>query len=333
MQWLNRESGYGLQGQSVPVFTLGGILLKKRRDMAFSAFFLAPALIVFVLLIIIPIVMTLEYSLTSWRGVGEMNFVGLENYIKLFQDRNYITTVLNSFILLIIGLVVQLSFGMVGAFLVSRLNRGYKFYRSVYYLPSIISAAAMALLFSIFFNADMGPFNEILSALGFGDSIAGRSWLSDSSVVIYFVAVPQIWQYMGQQFIIYLAAVQNIPEELFESASLDGASSAKMFFKITVPSLRPITSVVVILIITGCLKAFDYPWIMTTGGPGYSSSYMAVMMYREVFKNGHFGYGSAVAMSILFISLILVVIYNQANDSLGSEKNQEKRARRRRMKI
>jgi len=295
--------------------------MKEKSKLLFSAVFLTPATLIFMVLIVIPVVMTVWYSLCKWSGAGALKFIGLYNFFEMLGDRNYKTTVLNSITLMVIALVIQLTFGLGAAFAVSRIKRLYKFFRSVYFLPSVISTVAIGTLFVVFFNADIGPFNIFLRAIGLGPFIKDQSWLGNPKTALYFVAIPQVWQYMGQQFIIFLAAIQSLPEDMFESARIDGANSLTMFFRIALPNLKDIIEVVVILIITGCMKSFDHSWIMTWGGPGYSSSYMAVLMYKEVFKNSDFGYGSAIAVSILLISLLLVILFRTGTTIIRRNEN------------
>lgn len=284
-------------------------IMEKNNNKSFVILFLTLPILLFTCLIIIPTGMTLFYSLHNWDGINKMEFVGLKNFIELFDDRNYKTSVKNTFTLVAIALVFQLGFGIVIAFVLARTKVLFKFFRTTFFMPSVISAAAISVLFVCFFNTDVGAFNVILSKMGFGEAIADKTWLSDPDLVLYFVAVPSVWQYMGQQIIIFLAAIQGLSEEMFEAAEIDGANSFTMFFKIVLPNMKEIIEVVAVLVTTGALKAFDHSWIMTWGGPGSSSAYMAVQMYKEVFKNGNFGYGSAIAISILFISLALVVIF------------------------
>jgi len=281
----------------------------KKGVNTFSNIFLAPALLIYSVLTIIPVALTTWYSFTDWNGIGKQTFNMFMNYKDLVSDSNYWTSVKNTIILMVLALIIQIPFGLLFAYIVSRIKAGYKFFRSVYFLPVVVASAATATMFVLFFNSDIGPFNKMLDFIGLG--AIKQNWLSDPNLVIYFVALPQVWQYIGIHFIIYLAAIQSIPEDIIESALIDGATGFRIFTRIVIPMLWGVIQVTVILCITGCLKAFDFSWIMTWGGPGYSSTYIAVDMFRTVFKEAGFGYGSSMAVSILIYSLILTVMFRK----------------------
>lgn len=277
---------------------------------AFSVGFLAPGFVVYAIFVIVPVVLSFSYSLTKWSGVGRMRWYGFLNYLRLFaQDPNYWTVVRNNFVLVLIALVFQNSVGIVLAYVVSRTRRGYRALRSIYFLPVVISAAATAIMFQSFFNNVVGPIAQLGRLLGW--EFLDVNWLSNPKTVLLVVASVQVWQYMGIQFVIFLAAIQAIPSDIIESALLDGASSARMLFSIVVPLLWEVVQVCVIWTVTGCLKAFDHSWLMTWGGPGYASTYLPVYMFRTAFKEFSFSYGTTIAMSILLYSLVFTVLFKR----------------------
>jgi len=170
-----------------------------------------------------------------------------------------------------------------------------------------MSASAIALCFTLIFNTQFGPLSTMLSGLGLEH--LRRAWMSDVSVVYFVVMTPMTYQFVGLYVIIQLAGMQAIPEEVLESATIDGASSLQIFSRIIVPMQRQITGMCVVLIIIGCFRAFEHSYIMTWGGPGYASSFLAVYMYLEAFVMGNFGRGSAVAVVILIGSLLFTVAF------------------------
>jgi raffinose/stachyose/melibiose transport system permease protein len=264
---------------------------------------------VYLVFVIVPVFLTIWYSLTDWNGVGKQAFNGIANYIQLVTDPDYWVVFKNNFTLVLIALVVQNPVGLVLAYVVSRTRRGYRAFRSIYFLPVVVAASATALMFSVIFNNQVGPFNYIGKVLGV--KFLDINWLSDPKVVLYVVATVQVWQYIGIQFVVFLAAVQSIPGEIYESALLDGASHFRMLFSIVIPLLWEVVQICIIWTVTGCLKAFDHSWLMTWGGPGYASTYLPVYMFRRAFKEFSFSYGSTIAVSILFFSMVFTVLFKK----------------------
>ena len=180
----------------------------KKGDIFFSAAFLSPALILYMGLIILPILMSGYISLTKWNGVGIPEFVGLRNFNKIFHDLDYWTSFTNTLQAIVFSLLLQLPLGLIFAYLLSRIKLGYKFFRSIYFLPTVISPTAIGTMFLILFNGNLGPLNTFLRNVG----LPTRDWLSDPKTVLYAVMFPMIWQYIGHYVIIFLAGIQSIPE-------------------------------------------------------------------------------------------------------------------------
>ncbi len=281
----------------------------KKGENLFSAVFLAPALIFFTILVIFPICLSTYYTLVDWPGIGEKTFVWFNNYKEIFTDSEYWQVAKNTFILVVLAIVIQNPLGIMLAYLISRIKFGYKLFRSLIFLPVVISAATTGLMFSLLLNNDLGTFNNILKTLGLG--FLQHNWLTDPKVVLYSVALPQVWQYLGIHFIIYLAAIQSIPRELFESAYIDGANGFHVLRRIIIPMMWEVVQICIILNVTGSLKAFDMSWIMTWGGPGSASSYISVLMFRYAFKGFNFSYGTTIAMTILIFSLLFTVVFKK----------------------
>jgi len=205
------------------------------------------------------------------------------------------------------AVLFQNPIALILAFAVARIGKGYRFFRSTLFMPVVIPMIATGLLFSLLLNSDYGVFNNILKTFGLG--FLQHDWLTDPKVVIFSVSVPQLWQYVGIHFLIYLAAIQSIPQEIFESALLDGASRFRTVTSIIIPLIWDVVTINIILNITGTLKAFDFPWIMTWGGPGLSSSYISVLMYKHAIKGFNFSYGTTIAMTILIYSLLFLLLF------------------------
>ncbi len=220
----------------------------RARKRQFAVAFLAPAMVLYTGFMVLPIGASLFYSLTDWRIGRDVSFVGLRNYIDLFQDEQYWAVAGNSFILIALAIFIQVPLALVIAYCVHWIGQGFRFYRSVMFLPVVIAPVAIGLAFSIFLNGDIGLFNELLRITGLEG--LRRNWLADGDVVLWAVSVPNIWHHIGLFIIIFIAALRGIPEEIFEAAALDGASRLAMLPMIAVPILREVIVINLILAAT-----------------------------------------------------------------------------------
>lgn len=277
----------------------------KKHNAVYSVLFLSPAFILFTAFIIIPICFVIYYSMTKWNGMGSPVFIWFANYKKMFGSMEYWVVIKNSFALIAVSLFVQIPIGLIIAYMIYRTKRGVKFFRSVFFLPVVIAPTAIALMFSLFLNSNLGPVNIFLGKIGL-ESLQ-MSWLSDSKVVLWSVILPGIYQYIGFYVVIFLAALYGLPEEVFESASIDGASTMNMFFRIAIPMLKDVLGICAILGVTGSLKAFEHPYIMTWGGPGVQSTFLGLYIYKTAFTDFNFGYAGTIAVSVLFISILFTI--------------------------
>ncbi len=271
--------------------------------------FLAPVFLIYTIFLFLPMLQTSYYSLTQWNGVSEKVFIGLGNYKELMKNNDYWITFFNTLKLTVVSLIVQISFGLLLAYLLYTKTRGMKIFRTVFFLPVVIAPVAIGLMFSLFYNSEIGIFNKILSAAGL--DMLQTNWLSNPKTLLYAVMAPQVWQYIGLYVTIFLGALQSIPEDLIESAQIDGAGEVKTFFQVVLPQLSVFLNICMILCVTGSLKAFDHSYIMTNGGPGVRSAYLGVFMYKTAFGNSDFGMGSAITITIILVSLSITLIFNR----------------------
>ena len=284
--------------------------VRNRRKLRSALLFLCPALILYSVFVIFSIGYTTVLGFTDWDGIGIKEFVGFTNYVKLFGNKDFIQTLGNTLQVALLSILFQVSMGLLLSwFLFLTKNRIYKLYRAVYFLPVVIASTAIATMFRIILNNDIGVFSSLLTALGLGRFI--RPWLSDGQVVLYVVIFVQIWQYIGTYVIIFLAALQSIDESVLESARMDCQNGFQLFWYVILPSIRPTIITAIILCFTGSMKSFDIPFIMTAGGPGYSSSYLGNYMYTLIFSRRKFGRGSAVSAVIMLISLAFTAVFNR----------------------
>ena len=283
----------------------------------FSVSFLAPAFITYTVFIIIPVINSIYYSFTKWNGGGTPELLWLENYIRLFQDGNYWVVVKNTLTLTVFTVVFQISLGLIFGYLLYLTVRGFRFFRTVYFLPVVVSAVTIGIMFALFYNGDLGPINKALDTVGL--SFLKRNWLSDTEIVLYSVIAPQVWQYIGLFAVIFLAGIRSIPVEIFESAKIDGASSGRIFFAIVIPLLTEFIGICTILAVTGSLKSFDHSWVISGGGPGNASSMIATLMYKRAFKDFQFGYASAITVTILVYAVTFTVFFKKLMSKYSTE--------------
>lgn len=277
-----------------------------RRRTWFAVLFLAPALLLYTVFVFLPIAASIYYSMTNWRIGREMSFVGLRNYVDLFHDPQYWTVAGNSLSLVLAAVFIQVPVALLLAYALHWIGRGFRFYRSVMFLPVVIAPVAIGLAFTVFYNGDIGALNRLLEIAGLGSW--KRSWLADSHVVLWAVNIPNLWHHLGLFVIIFVAAMRGIPDEIFEAAALDGASRPRMLPAIVIPLLRDVIVICIILAATTAIRAFDHSWIMTQGGPGQASSYFATLIYKRGFLDSQFAYASAISVTLLIYVLLLVIL-------------------------
>jgi len=292
-------------------------MIKQRKDNIFAFFFILPVFAVYTCFLILPMISSAFYSLNEWNGVADKIFIGMGNYKTLIASSDYWITFWNTLKLVIVTLAVQISLGLLIAYLLYNKMKGLKIFRTIYFLPVVIAPVAIGLMFSLFYNSEIGIFNRLLEAVGL-DSW-NKNWLSDQGVLLGAVIAPQAWQYIGMYITIFIAALQSVPEELVESAQIDGANNRQRFFHIIVPQMGYFIEISMILCVTGALKSFDHSWIMTNGGPGVRSAYLGVYMYKTAFVNSDFGLGSAISVTIVSLALIFTLVLKAITGRINKE--------------
>ena len=289
-----------------------GVNIKKRKYW-FAIAFIMPALMLYTVFIIAPVFCSTYYSFTAWDGIGSPRMNGIQNYITVFSQKDYWRVLFNTLRLVGASVFVQIPIATVLSFLLLRRTKGYKVFRTFYFIPVVVAPIAIGIMFSVFYNGDAGPINRILDMLHL--PFLKRNWLSDVKVVVNSVIFPQIWQYIGYSLVIIFASMQSINHEMLESADIDGANSFQIFARIVVPMSWDAIVVAIILVVTGSLKSFDYSWALTQGGPGNASSFLAVFMYKTAFVQNKFGLGSSITVTIMIYSIALTILMKRLNRS------------------
>ncbi|MFZ7734938.1 carbohydrate ABC transporter permease [Bacillus velezensis] len=281
-------------------------LVSRKRFVPYL--FLAPAL-VFLLFVYIPIIENVFFSLFEWSSFQpEKTFIGLKNYIDLFHDPVFFTALRNNVLYAVISLICQVGGGLIlAAVLEDRLVRKWSpFFRTVFFLPVVISMTVIALLFDFIYNPEIGLLNQLLEAVGLDELT--RAWLGDENTAMLSVIFVSQWQSVGYIAMLYIVSIQSIPAELYESAQLDGAGKIQQFFHITVPQTKEMSFVAVVMTLTGAFTVFNEPYILTGGGPGNASEVLSTFLYKSAFTKDMMGYASAIATVVLLLTLALSLI-------------------------
>lgn len=278
--------------------------LKPKGFKIFAFLSIPVALYLFV--IIFPLIFAIVFSFFRWSGGPRKTFMGLANYIELFNDPIFWVSFKNTMLFTVLMVVGQVGI----AFLLSlvftmKWIKFVEFHRRVMFFPNVIAAVVIGLMWQLIYNKDYGILNLILESIGAQDLI--RLWLDDPDIVMFSVAVPVIWQYIGYYLVILMSAVAAIPKEIFEVAEIDGASGFKKSVYITIPLIWNSVKICVMICVAGSFKAFDHIMVMTGGGPGRSTSVLSLYNYDISFSQMRLGYACAMAVIILIISFVLTM--------------------------
>lgn len=276
----------------------------RRKNTLTALSFIAPNFIGFFLFTLIPVIFSLILAFMKWDSFGTPEFVGLKNFSKMLNDDTFWISLKNTFLYTIgvVPLTLICSLGL--AILLNKKIRGMKFFRTAFFFPYVTSLVAIAVVWNMLFHPTMGPINQFLKL--FIENPPG--WTSSSDWALTAIVIVSVWRGMGYYMILYLAGLQSVPKELYEAASMDGAGKWKQFLNVTVPSLRPTTFFVTIMLVINCFKIFDLVQVMTAGGPGRATNVLVYQIYNEAFVKFNFGYASAIAMVLFVIVLAITVI-------------------------
>lgn len=285
-------------------------LTRRSQDRLTVALFLLPALTLFLLFVIYPIFRSIYFSMFNWNGLGPaVKFVGLSNYITILTDKVFIKALGNVVLIVLFSLGLQLPLAMLLAVLVGRNLPGRAVFRTIFFLPYVLSEVNVAIMWMLLYNPDpeRGFINAIMVVLG----VRPVAWLANTSIVLAAVFVALTWKYFGFHMLLYLTGLQNIPAEIEEAACIDGANSFQSFFYVTLPLLRTTISTSAYISVLGSLQQFILVWIMTKGGPVNASETLSTYMYRFGFVRFQLGYGSAVAIYMFLICLTFSLLYQR----------------------
>jgi raffinose/stachyose/melibiose transport system permease protein len=272
-------------------------------------FFLAPTVLLLSTFLLWPIIDSFRLSFLDWNGIDkEAKNVGMANWIELINDAYFRIGVRNGFILLIFSILIQTPVGFGIALLLYRAGNRFRFFKFAYFFPFLMSSVAVGVLFRQIFDPNFGLINSVLTQINL-DSWA-LDWIGDPKIAIYSISLLVCWQFIPFYILLFLAALNGIPREIEEAASIDGARDWKMITKIQLPMIKGSIITAITLMVIGSLKYFDLMWVMTGGGPVYSTSTMATYLYQSAFKNYRVGYGATIASALFIIVFAMAMIVN-----------------------
>jgi len=288
---------------------MGANIYKNKKPLVL---FLVPALIFMTVFLYYPFVQNILNSFQQISSLGAANKgwndPWYENYIKMFQDKHMRTALFNTVVMMAVTIIGQVGVAIVLAVLVDNIKKGAKFFRTVYFFPIVISATALGLMFNLIFLYDKGMINQLLEMFG---KSSLTDW-KDSSHALFIMMLPVMWQYVGFYFVILVTGLNNISEELYESASIDGATKWQKVRFITLPLLRNVICTCVVLAVTGALKVFDLPWVMFPKGMPLGKTWLTgTYMYYQTFNTKNVDYSSAIAVLIVVLGIITSKVVNK----------------------
>jgi ABC-type sugar transport system permease subunit len=270
---------------------------RERRQLAWLG---APAMALYLLFVVGPVLMAAALSLFKWDGVGAARFVGLANYARaLFGDPVFLRSFANNTTYILITLVVEVGFGLLFAAAVQARLPLASFWRALFFSPMVLPLVVVGLLWSFVLNPDFGLLNAALQRLGLAR--ARHAWLGEEATALPVVSLVSGWRYAGFYLALFAAGLRRIPTEVLEAGRLDGAGEGTLFRRVTLPLLAPVTAVAVLLCVTGGFQAFDLFFVMTSGAPFHSTEIPALWMIKKAFDRQALGYGSALGVILTVV--------------------------------
>ena len=286
----------------------GSLIKMKRKEVLSGYLFLLPVLVLLGLFVFYGLFYVVKLSFYKWDGFipDSMEFRGLKNYKILFTDPLFFKSLANVFIFMISTVTIQMFLGLTIALLLRNNLKGGAIYKAIIYIPVTLSTVVIARIFSGLYEPYFGVINTALRAVGL-DSLT-RIWLGDPQTALWCIIAANIFQWTGAQMVFYIAGLTTIADEVFEAAQIDGAGFWTVFKSIVWPGLWSTHTTVIILGIVGAIKTFDIVWLLTQGGPGNSTQFPATLLYQSVAQNSQAGYGAAISVLMIIMSVALSAI-------------------------
>ncbi len=281
--------------------------LKKRLT---PYLLLLPAVIIMLVFVYLPVIENFYLSLFRWSSIDPaMKFINIQNYVRILSDKIVFIGLRNNVLYAVISVIFQVGLSLVlAAILEAKIIRPSMStaFRNTLFMPAVLAITVVGITFQLIYSPNSGLINQLLSAVGL-DNLR-HAWLGEETTAIYAIIAVSQWQWVGYDMILFVVAIQAIPEEMYEAASIDGASVVQKFLNVTVPMVRETILVLTTITVIGGFKVFDIIWVMTAGGPNNASQTLGSYLYRVGFRNDEMGYASALATLLFFITLILTFV-------------------------
>lgn len=282
----------------------------KKAKLHIRLIYMLPALVLFAGLVVVPVILSLYNSFFEWDGINSKIFIGLNNFKELIHDTQVKGALVNTLKMTFVSTCLQLPIGMLIALIVSSKKiKGKKFFQSIYFLPVILSASIVGILWTQIYDPNQGLLNVFLGKLGLQN--LQHAWLGEPGTALVSVMVTMLWFYVGNYVLIYYSALQSVPADVMEYAELEGVPPITRFFKIQLPLIWPTIQLTTMLVIINSLRYFDLIYIMTKGGPNHSTDVLATVIVQKAFDSMRFGYGSAISMFLFLMGAVFIVIVNK----------------------
>lgn len=265
-----------------------------------------PGLAILFLAMIVPILLSIYYGMTDWTGIGQMHFIGVENFKEILtKDPTFWRSLLNALIHTVVTLFIQNPFALIVCIMLLTCKRGERFFRTIYFVPAIISVVVTTRLWVSIFSPQYGLLNKFLSQIGL--SFLRTDWLSNIHTALGSVIFIAIWQGFGWAVLFYYTGLVGIPKDLQEAAKIDGASGLKLYTKVVIPLMMPVIKAIAVIGLISCLKQMETVYLSTGGGPGDLTQFLANYLYIKAFVSGQYGYGNA--LSVIFVIICVLGTY------------------------
>lgn len=264
--------------------------------------FVLPALVVYLVFFGLPFAATVWLSFTEWNGVGLPDFTGLANYLRMGRDAAMWAALGNNLIWVVIGTAVPIFLGLILAVMLWSDARGSMAYRTIFFLPVVLSAVVIGIIWMWIYNPLFGLLNTSLRAVGLDRWAIG--WLGEPGVALYAVLATAIWSYLGFCIVVLFAGLQKVDPELVAAARVDGADATQRFRHVIVPQIRPVLTMVIVYTVIGGFNVFDVVWVMTQGGPNNATEVIATYTYEIAFRGNEYGYGATLSMVMSLVALL-----------------------------
>lgn len=288
---------------------------KQHSPITVSYWLAAPAIFLFSVFVILPAVFSIFYSLNSWDGIGELKFIGLRNFRDMFHDERFFNALKNTMFLTIALTILENFMALALALLLFRLKYLKSFFRSIFYIPVLLSGIVTGYVWVAILNYTFGVFNQMLLTLG----LPVVDWLGNPHWVMWTVIMVMVWKGAGFYMIIYLAGLTGIPKELLEASEIDGANWFAQLIRIILPLLVGTFTINLTLSLIGGLRVFDQIVAMTSGGPGFATETITYQIFSVAFSEGRQGYGTALAIVLFLITLVFTIFQNAALRKFGAK--------------